>query len=41
MICTKCFQAQYPNSAGKCGCGGNLERLSDWKWVDDGKPETG
>ena len=36
VICTSCFSRMDPDGASaRCSCGGHLEPLSRWYWVED------
>lgn len=34
MICTRCYSIQCDNGTNTCACGGNLEKLDDWRWIE-------
>ena len=43
-ICTKCFKPQYLSQTGLCDCGGALEPLHHFEWIEskeaDSKPSA-
>jgi hypothetical protein len=34
-FCPSCNHPETPTSAGTCHCGGKLEPLDHWRWVED------
>jgi len=39
-ICGHCLKIQAGNGAHSCGCGGQLEPLDYWRWVENLKTEV-
>jgi hypothetical protein len=35
VICETCHRVQYPNSEGKCECGGKLDDFDNWTWIEE------
>jgi hypothetical protein len=39
MICTRCRTIQLEEDSRTCQCGGQLEPLDYWRWVEDDKAQ--
>jgi hypothetical protein len=36
VICSQCYTPQIDSDSHRCACGGTLESLDRWRWVEDG-----
>ena len=34
-LCVQCFTPQCGNPSKRCACGGSLDAMWKWKWIDD------
>ena len=40
MICTVCRKHQLDTASHTCACGGRLEPLDHWRWIEDDKSDA-
>ncbi len=38
MICPHCHKIQFDTESHSCACGGRLEDLEHWRWIEDKHP---
>ena len=38
FICGRCSSVQSASADRRCQCGGTLEPLENWKWIEDDRP---